>query len=76
MVSTIKVPVESFLRDLHYTGDNRSIAFYSLSLIDSFIHLSIHCQQAFKKRWKFAMIRLIGIPTLKLNENLAHSFNA
>ena len=30
MVSTIKVPVESFLCDLHYTGDNRTIAFYRL----------------------------------------------
>ena len=41
MVSTIKVPVESFLRDLHYTGDNRSIAFYRL-FIDWFIHSFIH----------------------------------
>ena len=63
MVSTIKVPVESLLRNLHYTGDNGSIAFYRL-FIDSLIDSSIHCQQAFRKRWKFAMIRPNGIPTL------------
>ena len=73
MVSTIKVPVESFLRELHYTGDNRSIAFYRL-LIDWLIHSSIHCQQAFRKRWKFAIIR--PNPYFKLKKSLAHSLNA
>ena len=71
-----KSPSREFLCDLHYTGDNRSIAFYRL-FIDSFIHSFIHSlPTGFQKALEVRSYSTLWHPYFKLKKSFANTFNA